>query len=661
MSSGVDYDAEKKKRLQALEDKKKRLEEMRKRSKDRAEDAAEEISQAQSADASVDNLVNSILSVNISNAPSTPPESVIETNTPNDLAPVSREDVVNQRKLSLSTVRKSGIHIMPALPESYDKMCQTDESGFTNIDPDTAFDSPDVATHKPTFRRSVHGTHMARPSSTPLALQFDSANNPVTNTPASRLPRKLDPEAKSEIIQSEPYKKFIDSSSRIIERALGQSLAYDIIKDYSQDNKNQTQSLDSKTFSLLNTYEDEFIRHRPVMDIQPNAHYEELFLAAYGAKGQAFQNRGVWQLNTGSEDDPAGVVCVWSLALPARPEFKFTSSSPVLTSHFHPAEKNIIVGGCYSGQILLWDMRAKALPVQRSNLAGKGHKHPVYSLAMLGSGSVYELVTASTDGTLCHWDLARLSEPTNATPIMSNTNPSGTAQSSSDWTTPVNVTSMAFGHGDTSRDVVLGSECGRLFRTSVPIRPREAVSQVNGHLGLVTAMNIHPNSSKLFKNLLLTSSLDWSVKLWNLNLSTEPLLEFQTPTYDYVCDVQWSPTHPALFSTITSGGILSLWNLCKSTVEPLDSMTITNEPTVSDSLKTAITTPSAALNRAVWSLDGRRIMAGDAKGTVHMVSIAETTAKAKVGDESRFELAILHRKDSQLQGQSADSIPAPRS
>ena len=28
-----------------------------------------------------------------------------------------------------------------------------------------------------------------------------------------------------------------------------------------------------------------------------------------------------------------------------------------------------------------------------------------------------------------------------------------------------------------------------------------------------------------------------------------------------VCDVQWSPSHPAVFSTITSGGCLALWNL----------------------------------------------------------------------------------------------------
>lgn len=38
--------------------------------------------------------------------------------------------------------------------------------------------------------------------------------------------------------------------------------------------------------------------------------------------------------------------------------------------------------GTYSGQIVLWDTRAKSLPVQRTPLSAAGHTHPVYSLAL---------------------------------------------------------------------------------------------------------------------------------------------------------------------------------------------------------------------------------------------------------------------------------------
>ena len=44
----------------------------------------------------------------------------------------------------------------------------------------------------------------------------------------------------------------------------------------------------------------------------------------------------------------------------------------------------MVLGGCYSGQILLWDMKGnKTLPVQRSSMSGKGHKHPDYAMAMI--------------------------------------------------------------------------------------------------------------------------------------------------------------------------------------------------------------------------------------------------------------------------------------
>jgi len=33
---------------------------------------------------------------------------------------------------------------------------------------------------------------------------------------------------------------------------------------------------------------------------------------------------------------------------------------------------------------------------------------------------------------------------------------------------------------------------------------------------------------------------------------------------DYVYDVQWSPTHPAVFATADGTGIVSLWNINQS-------------------------------------------------------------------------------------------------
>ena len=59
------------------------------------------------------------------------------------------------------------------------------------------------------------------------------------------------------------------------------------------------------------------------------------------------------------------LVLVWSAPnLLDRPEFVFTCQSQVLKAEFSKFNPNIIVGGTYSGQLAMWDTRAKSAPVQ---------------------------------------------------------------------------------------------------------------------------------------------------------------------------------------------------------------------------------------------------------------------------------------------------------
>ena len=61
----------------------------------------------------------------------------------------------------------------------------------------------------------------------------------------------------------------------------------------------------------------------------------------------------------GGGDDPDssssdGLVLVWNLAVKGRPEFVFTCQSPVLTVQFHRNDPHLVIGGTYSGQIVMW-------------------------------------------------------------------------------------------------------------------------------------------------------------------------------------------------------------------------------------------------------------------------------------------------------------------
>ena len=129
-------------------------------------------------------------------------------------------------------------------------------------------------------------------------------------------------------------------------------------------------------------------------------------------------------------NEPDGIVAVWNLHLLERPEFVFHSQvrehfsyvsedhiltglvqSDVLSVIFSPFHSNLVFGGTYSGQILLWDTRSKHLPVLRTPLSAAGHTHPVYAMQMAGTQNAHNLITSSTDGTVCSWLVDMLAQP----------------------------------------------------------------------------------------------------------------------------------------------------------------------------------------------------------------------------------------------------------
>ncbi len=91
--------------------------------------------------------------------------------------------------------------------------------------------------------------------------------------------------------------------------------------------------------------------------------------------------------------------------------FDIFVQSPVMSSFFDKFSPTIIVGGTYSGQIVLWDTRARATPVQHTPLSSVGHTHPVYCMEIVGTKNAHNLVSVSTDGRLCVWSLDNLLQP----------------------------------------------------------------------------------------------------------------------------------------------------------------------------------------------------------------------------------------------------------
>ena len=133
---------------------------------------------------------------------------------------------------------------------------------------------------------------------------------------------------------------------------------------------------------------------------------------------------------------------------------------------------------------------------------------------------------------------------------------------------------------------------------------------LKGHDAPLTSIHVHPGVSQSEKHgdmgeLLLSSSMDWTVKLWTPNSRTEPLMTFES-AQEYVYDVQWSPKHPSMFATCDSDGFVDIWNINGNAEVPI--------------VRKQITENNCPINCLRWSKDGRRIAVGDAQGQITMLA-----------------------------------------
>lgn len=93
-----------------------------------------------------------------------------------------------------------------------------------------------------------------------------------------------------------------------------------------------------------------------------SSYFPELLLASYDK-------------NEGAPNEPDGVVMVWNTKFKKpSPDDVFNCQSAVMSSCFAKFHPNLILGGTYSGQIVLWDNRVqKRTPIQRSPLNASAH------------------------------------------------------------------------------------------------------------------------------------------------------------------------------------------------------------------------------------------------------------------------------------------------
>jgi len=465
------------------------------------------------------------------------------------------------------------------------------------------------------------------------------------------------------IILSEDFQRFVVRAGRVIERALSENV--DIYTDYigGGDSEEANDERSHARLSLNRVFYDErWSKNRCITSMDWSTHFPELVVASY-------------HNNEESPNEPDGVVMVWNTKFKkTTPEDVFHCQSAVMSTCFAKFNPNLILGGTYSGQIVLWDNRVqKRTPIQRTPLSAAAHTHPVYCLQMVGTQNAHNVISISSDGKLCSWSLDMLSQPQDTLELQQR-------QSKA-----IAITSMAFPANEIN-SLVMGSEDGYVYSASRH-GLRSGVNEVyERHLGPITGISTHYNQlSPDFGHLFLTSSIDWTIKLWSLKVihtflkekptngsvikcacynsrlvlirfclsghctlskainvthtndihsifqDTKPLYSFEDNS-DYVMDVAWSPVHPALFAAVDGSGRLDLWNLNQEMEVPTASIVVAGAP---------------ALNRVSWTPSGLHVCIGDEAGKLYVYDVAENLAQPSRDEWSRFNTHLNEIKLNQ--------------
>ncbi|TKY88926.1 hypothetical protein EX895_002167 [Sporisorium graminicola] len=489
--------------------------------------------------------------------------------------------------------------------------------------------------------------------------------------------RELTEDERLAIYSAQDFSDFVEHSSKIVERALTDT--YDYMRDYRISADDSLDALNSGSqLRIARRFGagDKTFANRSITAMDWSTKYPELCVVAYNRNDQ-------------DEDAPDGLVAVWNMHLGDRPEFVFHAQTDVLSVCFSPFHPNLVVGGTYSGQILIWDTRARSLPVLKTPLSAAGHTHPVYGLKIIGSANAHNLVSASTDGTICWWMLDMLARPQETLELVNTLHPK---------TDEVAVTSLGLVDQETTSFLV-GSEDGHVYAGNrydrAGLKAGLNMNEVyRGHVAPITGIHFHPlNGGAVvdFSDLFLTSSMDWTSRLWRLRPASSTatsssaggitpsssltsglsaartsaaaasstsagaaglgsILSFEESN-DYIYDVAWSPSHPAVFAQVDGTGRLDVFNLNLDTERPVTSITPSSPSATAASssgaatngegtVDAAATAAGRALNKVAWARNGRKLAVGGSEGVAYVYEVNEGLAGAGEDEFKLFQSVV---------------------
>jgi len=466
-------------------------------------------------------------------------------------------------------------------PAQIEEEVQVELEKYSKQDDSKADESKDTSK---TIRRT---SHVAPPK-------------PETHTkdeeePIEEAQNELDNEAVEAILNSKEFADFFNKSVSLVEEALNEE--FDIYETFIKDSKVEESVEHHRKLKHQLRLTSGHYQNRCIGMIQFCPYSDDLVLAPYVKKGDP------------NSYEVHGTVAVWSLT--NKVERLLTCHSSVTSACFVKNEPNLILGGTYSGQLILWDLRSKSAAAQRSAMLNEAHSYPISGISLLNSSGGNSIVSVSSDGKVCMWSVGILHSPIYSLELKHRGK-------------EIAISSLAFSQ-QSPIDLYIGNEDGSIMNWN--INPTSFVDTpgpiYEGHFAPVTSLDVHPmmesSIGEKISDLFLSCSVDWTLKLWNKNKDS-PLVSLESFS-DYVYDAKWSPANPSMFGVVDGDGYMDLWDLSKGIEGGQIKYECSNH----------------ALNCLEWDNDGFRVATGSSVGELDFFSIDKDWGMARGEDLRRFE------------------------
>lgn len=373
------------------------------------------------------------------------------------------------------------------------------------------------------------------------------------------------------ILEEPLMQDFVEWATKMVEYDLNASKTLQTL-----DDSKWTESRDTGYFGSSLRFKDELTGMtggRPIMALflLPEQKRAQAFLAAYGARPRTSRSDGRGSddagggtgsgvgMGTGGEsaaEAEAGLVIRWSHQNLSRPEKVFTASAPVTAiCATRMTEELLVFGGTSRGSILFWNGGSRdGAPIQQTKLCAEFHECQIAGVFV---GPSNTLISIDTESKVCLWSFGlslALIQSARLKPKGAVDEETGAASDNKKYTTvrarycfrqnvligsfedgtlftlPISASEIgqAHLHGPSAGAMGLGlSGSARSFgersRGGLSAESLTSSSEKAGSLfptAAVTSLDIgrtnsNSNSSPQ-QQLLLTGSLDWTLRLWDI-------------------------------------------------------------------------------------------------------------------------------------------------